>query len=132
MGHNDNDSKPHSRDLERARATPLLPVVWMTSVLAWAAVVALVAGVPNWASVFLCTLTGISFLVFLVCYIYLFTNDRDALRAERWRRGARGTLPQGSSYAQETLEADHETYLGPARAEFSVTRAEEKEHQLRR
>jgi|KBSSwiStaDraftv2_1062776.scaffolds.fasta_scaffold1246129_2 hypothetical protein len=127
IGHKDNDSKPQGRDFERARATPLRPVVWMTSVLAWAAVVALVARVPNWASVFLCTLTGLSFLVFLVGYIYLFTNDRDALRAERWRLGTRGALPRGSSYSQEALDADRQVYLGPERAELSVTPAAERE-----
>ena len=60
----------------------------MTSVLVWATVVALILKVPAWAGVFLCGITGISFLLFLVAYIYLFANDREMLRAERYR-GAR-------------------------------------------
>jgi len=89
---NDTDITPRTTDPELARSTPLRPVVWMTSVLVWATVVALIARIPTWASVFLCTVTGISFLVFLVGYIHLFTSDRDALRAERWLRGAGGNV----------------------------------------
>jgi hypothetical protein len=81
----------------------------MTSVLVWATVVALILRVPTWASLFLCTLTGISFLWFLVGYVYLFVSDREALRAERWRaRPAR----QPSD--------DQQRYLGPERVEFAV------------
>src|SRR6476646_6858551 len=73
--------------VERVRATPLLPVVWMTSVLAWATVIALILRVPTWAGIFLCGVTGVSFLLFLVAYIYLFASDREMLRAERYRQG---------------------------------------------
>ena len=72
-------------DLERIRSTPLRPLVWMTSVLVWATVVALFLKVPTWAGAFLCGITGISFLLFLVAYIYLFASDREMLRAERFR-----------------------------------------------
>jgi hypothetical protein len=57
----------------------------MTSVLAWATVVGLFLKVPTWAGVFLCGVTGISFLLFLFAYIYLFASDREMLRAERYR-----------------------------------------------
>jgi hypothetical protein len=129
--HNDNDSAPKTGDLERARSTPLRPVVWMTSVLAWATVVAVVGRVPTWASVFLCSVTGISFLVFLVSYIYLFMSDRDALRAERWRRGASGASLRGRLDQQQALDENHRTYVGPERAEFSVSRADERELRVR-
>jgi hypothetical protein len=85
---------PVPDDVERYRATPLRPVVYMTIVLVWAMVVALILKVPVWASIFLCASTGISFLLFLVSYIYLFTNDREMLRAERSRRPRfRGNAP---------------------------------------
>jgi hypothetical protein len=71
--------------VERYRATPLRPAIWMTSVLVWATVVALILRVPTWASVFLCALTGTSFTFYLVSYIYLMARDREVLRAERYR-----------------------------------------------
>ena len=70
---------------ERVRATPLKPAVWMTSVLVWATVVGLMLRVPTWGGVFLCCLTGVSFLFYLVSYIYLMVVDRDTLRSERYR-----------------------------------------------
>jgi hypothetical protein len=98
-------------DVERIRATPVRPAVWMTSVLVWATVVGLIGRIPTWASVFLCVVTGISFLWFLVTYIYLFVKDPDVLRAERYRgrkrpRSARevGNLPQNR---QAYLEPEH-------------------------
>src|SRR4030095_8194733 len=97
--------------VERVRATPVRPAVWMTSVLVWATVVGLIGRIPTWASVFLCVVTGISFLWFLVTYIYLFVKDPDVLRAERYRgrkrpRSARevGNLPQNR---QAYLEPEH-------------------------
>jgi len=71
--------------VEWKRATPLKPAVWMTSVLVWATVVGLFLRVPTWGGVFLCCLTGISFLFYLVSYIYLMVIDRDTLRSERYR-----------------------------------------------
>jgi len=71
--------------VERQRATPLKPAVWMTGVLVWATVVGLILRVPTWAGVFLCCLTGVSFLFYLVSYIYLMVVDRDTLRSERYR-----------------------------------------------
>ena len=126
--HNDNDGAPRAGNLERARSTPLLPVVWMTSVLVWATVVALFLRVPTWAGIFLCTVTGISFLVFLVGYVHLFTSDRDALRAERWR----GETPsRGKSDRQEALEEGQRTYIGAERPEFSVPPADQREVPVR-
>ena len=71
--------------VKRQRATPLKPAVWMTSVLVWATVVGLMLRVPTWGGVFLCCLTGVSFLFYLVSYIYLMVVDRDTLRSERYR-----------------------------------------------
>ena len=68
----------------RSRATPLKPVIWMTGVLVWATVIALFLRVPTWAGMFLCLLTGLSFLLYLGSYIFLMATDREALRAERY------------------------------------------------
>ena len=64
------------------RSTPVRPTIWMTGVLVWATVIGLLFRVPGWASIFLCSLTGLSFLLFLVSYIYLMATDPDALRRE--------------------------------------------------
>jgi hypothetical protein len=66
------------------RSTPVRPAIWMTGVLVWATVIALMFDVPVWAGIFLCSMTGLSFLLFLVSYIYLMVTDRDALRRERF------------------------------------------------
>jgi hypothetical protein len=81
----DRLTRSESGLVERQRATPLKPAVWMTSVRVWATVVGLFLRVPTWAGVFLCCLTGVSFLFYLVSYIYLRVADRDALRSERYR-----------------------------------------------
>lgn len=78
-------SNTESSQSERSRATPVLPAVWITSVLVWATVVATFLKVPAWVEVFLCSLTGLSFLSYLVPYTYLMINDRDALRRERFQ-----------------------------------------------
>src|SRR5919199_3825872 len=70
------------------RSTPLRPAIIMTAVLVWALVVALIVRAPAWASVFLAILTGASFLIFLVGYVYLFARDRESLRTGRARRAA--------------------------------------------
>ena len=118
---------------ERVRATPLRPVVWMTSVLVWAAAVALILRVPTWASVFLCTMTGVSFLLFLVSYVYLFVNDREALRAERWRKTSGGpTSREMKRSEREALgEEDLRGYLGSERAEVLVARSSEGADKVR-
>lgn len=66
------------------RSTPLLPTVWMTGVLVWATVIGLFLRVPNWAGIFLCSLTGFSFLLYLISYLYLMVNDPAALRREKY------------------------------------------------
>lgn len=124
--YNDNDSVPQTSDLERARSTPLLPVVWMTGVLVWATVVALFLRVPTWAGIFLCTATGISFLVFLIGYLYLFTSDRDALRAERWRHGAGGRAREGADQPR-ALNTEQGMHIGPERPDVLVSGREGQE-----
>ncbi len=69
---------------KRYRSTPLRPAVWMTGVLVWATVIAFLFRVPTWAGIFLCSLTGLSFLLYLGSYIFLMATDREALRAERY------------------------------------------------
>ena len=76
------------------KSTPLRPAIIMTTVLVWALVVALVVRAPAWASVLLATLTGASFLTFLVGYIYLFVRDRESLRTGRGRRAALAAKPE--------------------------------------
>jgi hypothetical protein len=46
------------------RATPLKPTIWMTGVLVWATAIGLFLRIPTWAGIFLCTLTGLSFLLY--------------------------------------------------------------------
>ena len=69
---------------KRSRATPLKPAIWMTGVLVWATVIAFLFHVPTWGGIFLCLLTGLSFLLYLGSYIFLMATDREALRAERY------------------------------------------------
>ena len=85
LDESDRLTRSESGTVERVRATPLKPAVWMTGVLVWATVVGLFLRVPTWGAVFLCSLTGISFLFYLVSYIYLMVVDRDRLRSERYR-----------------------------------------------
>jgi hypothetical protein len=70
--------------LQYKRSTPLRPTIWMTGVLVWATVIAFLFQVPVWAGIFLCSVTGLSFLLYLVSYIYLMATDRDALRREKY------------------------------------------------
>lgn len=69
--------------LDRRLSTPVRPAVWMTSVLAWATVVGLILRIPDWAGIFLCAITGLSFLSYLIPYLYLLVNDRESLRQDR-------------------------------------------------
>jgi hypothetical protein len=68
----------------RSRSTPLKPAIWMTGVLVWATVIAFIFRVPTWEGIFLCLLTGLSFLLYLGSYLFLMATDREALRAERY------------------------------------------------
>jgi hypothetical protein len=123
--HNEIERAAQAGDVERIRATPLRPAVWMTSVLVWATVVGLIGRVPTWASVFLCVVTGISFLWFLVTYIYLFVNDRDVLRAERYRGRKRGNSPREVGSEQRSkLSQNRQAYLEPEHSGSVVVRDE--------
>ena len=99
---------------KHGRATPMRPAVWMTGVLVWATVIALFLRVPVGGSVFLCVLTGISFLSYLVSYIYLMATDREALRAERYRERS-GKGPPGVDKGSISLRAEQgqPLYLNP-------------------
>jgi hypothetical protein len=72
---------------------------------------------PSSSSVFLCASTGISFLPFLVAYIYLFATDREMLRAERYR----GRKFGGRALTVESQETT-ELYLGD-RGDLGLERA---------
>lgn len=78
-----NEAETEALAVEHKKATPLRPAIWMTGVLVWATVIAFVFRVPTWAGIFLCTITGLSFLSYLVPFVYLMINDRDSLRQER-------------------------------------------------
>jgi len=56
----------------------------MTGVLVWATVIGFLFHIPTWAGIFLSSLTGLSFLLYMISYIYLMATDRDALRRERY------------------------------------------------
>lgn len=98
----------------RSRSTPLKPTIWMTGVLVWATVIALFLRVPAWAGIFLCLLTGLSFLLYLGSYIFLMATDREALRAERYsvkrlppsQQSLRAQIPS------ELLEGDKNLQVG--------------------
>ena len=70
--------------LQYTRNTPVRPTIWMTGVLVWATVIAFLFHVPVWAGIFLCSLTGLSFLLYVVSYIYLMATEPDALRREKY------------------------------------------------
>ena len=99
---------------KRSRSTPLKPAIWMTGVLVWATVIASLFHVPTWVGIFLCLLTGLSFLLYLGSYIFLMVMDREALRAERYsvkrlpssQRGLQERIPS------ELLEADRNLLTG--------------------
>jgi len=77
------ESNTESAIVKATRSTPLRPAVWMTSVLVWATVVALFLHVPTWAEIFLCVMTGLSFLSFLIPYIGLMIYNREILLREQ-------------------------------------------------
>ena len=97
-----------SASAKRYRSTPLRPAIWMTGVLVWATVIGLFFRIPTWAGIFLCLLTGLSFLLYLGSYIFLMATDRESLRAERYsvkrlpssQRGLHVQIPR------ELLEGD--------------------------
>jgi uncharacterized membrane protein len=79
-----NETPTTARPLKYTRSTPVRPMIWMTGVLVWATVIGFLFHVPLWAGIFLCSVTGLSFLLYLVSYIYLLATDREALRRERY------------------------------------------------
>ncbi|MBI3422701.1 MAG: hypothetical protein HY011_07150 [Acidobacteria bacterium] len=74
--------------LKGSRSTALKPIIWMTGILAPTTVVAiflqLFLGVPKWTSIFFCTATGLSVLLYVVAYLYFMINDQNALRSEEY------------------------------------------------
>jgi len=97
----------------RSRSTPLKPAIWMTGVLVWATVIAFIFRVPTWEGIFLCLLTGLSFLLYLGSYLFLMATDREALRAERYwvkrlpssQRGLQVQIPSDLLEGDKTLLA---------------------------
>ncbi|MBX7170577.1 MAG: hypothetical protein K1X72_06435 [Pyrinomonadaceae bacterium] len=88
--------------MEQSRATPIRPAIWMTGVLVWATVIGLFLQVPTWAGIFLCSLTGISFLLYLVSYSYMMIYDREALRRERLQVKGRQVVEHNSLVSANT------------------------------
>ena len=95
-GHEEIEPRAEFAVTERSRTTPVRPAIWMTGILVWATVIALFLHVPTWAGIFLCSLTGLSFLLYLVSYSYLMLYDREALRRERLRVKGRQVPERGS------------------------------------
>jgi len=131
MARQDKNAAWQDDDVERVRSTPLRPTVWMTSVLVWATVVGLILRVPTWASLFLCGITGISFIVFMVCYIYLFASDREALRAERFRRRSGRTSSRVVAEQTRELAEDHQRYLESERSGLADSRPDAAEQKVK-
>ena len=90
------------------RSTPVRPTIWMTGVLVWATVIAFLFRVPVWAGIFLCSMTGLSFLLYLVSYIYLMATDREALRRERY------SVQELPKDARQDLASLRQLEVGPA------------------
>ena len=89
------------------RATPLKPTIWMTGVLVWATAIGLFLKIPTWAGIFLCTLTGLSFLLYIASYIFLLATDREALRHERYlTKRARSHPSELQAQTYELLESN--------------------------
>ena len=109
------------------RATPLKPTIWMTGVLAWATAIGLFLKIPTWAGIFLCTLTGLSFLLYMASYIFLLATDREALSERHLTKGARSDTGElrGQNYelleSNSTMSAAATTPLSP---EENVSRSE--------
>jgi len=102
----EQSKRPTDSALEkRYRSTPLKPAIWMTGVLTWAAVIALFLQVPTWAGVFLCILTGLSFLLYLGSYIFLMATDREALRAERYSEKRLPPSQRSELFEDQNLQA---------------------------
>jgi len=101
-GHEEIEPRAEFAVMERSRATPVRPAIWMTGILVWATVIALFLHVPTWAGIFLCSLTGLSFLLFLISYSYLMLYDREALRRERLQVKGRQVLERGSLVSAST------------------------------
>ena len=59
----DRLTRSESGLVERQRATPLKPAIWMTSVLVWATVVGLFLRVPTWGGLPLLLDWGIVFIL---------------------------------------------------------------------
>src|SRR5258707_2951699 len=95
-GHEEIEPRAEFAVMDRSRATPVRPAIWMTGILVWATVIALFLHVPTWAGIFLCSLTGLSFLLFLVSYSYLMLYDRGALRREQLQVKGRQVLERGA------------------------------------
>lgn len=77
-----------NRVLKGSRSTALKPIIWMTGILAPTTVAAiflqLFLGVPKWTSIFFCTATGLSVLLYVVAYLYFMIHDQNALRSEEY------------------------------------------------
>src|SRR5215471_13970378 len=58
-------------------------------------------------------ITATSFLMFVTGYIYLFVNDREALRAERWRTRPRDKSREVTRPQQQQLGESEPEYLEP-------------------
>jgi len=114
---------------KRSRSTPLKPTIWMTGVLVWATVIASFFHVPTWVVIFLCLLTGLSFLLYLGSYIFLMAMDREVLRAERY---SLKRLPSSQRGLQERnpsvlLEGDQTSVAGLEAPKNEVTGLNKKE-----
>ena len=109
------------------RATPLKPTIWMTGVLVWATAIGLFLKIPTWAGIFLCTLTGLSFLLYLASYIFFLATDREALSERHLTSSARPHPSElrGQNYelleSNSTMSAVATTPLSP---EENVSRTE--------
>ena len=67
-----------------SRSTALNPLQWTIAILLAGISGSIWAGSPNWVSILLAVLTGVTVTVYLSAYVFLLLKDRDALRSERF------------------------------------------------
>ena len=70
--------------LNGSRSTVVTMLAWMAATLASCMLGTVVFNAPNWMQVFVATMLGVDFFLFVAAYIYFGFTDKDALRSERY------------------------------------------------
>jgi hypothetical protein len=76
-----------SQQTSATRSTALTPLAWLLGILLSGDCLLVRLGAPTWLVVLVSVLTTACIPAYLYAYFYLLTNDRDALRSERFSLG---------------------------------------------